>query len=76
MVETNGHSHEDTNVGTTNLVFALLAWCWLNAHENVALFNTEEVRSPASQRLIKITNVWFGDKIWVGTVSLGYQMLT
>lgn len=27
LVETNGHSHEDTNVGTLNLIFALLAWC-------------------------------------------------
>lgn len=25
LVETNGHSHEDTNVGTTNLIFALVA---------------------------------------------------
>jgi hypothetical protein len=30
FVETNGHSHEDANVGTTNLGFSLLATCWLN----------------------------------------------
>lgn len=27
LVETNGHGHEDTNVGTPNLIFAFLAWC-------------------------------------------------
>ncbi|KAK2503619.1 hypothetical protein MC885_005315 [Smutsia gigantea] len=48
LVETNGHSHEDTNVGTDNLAFALTCmWHFI--------FNTKEIRSHASQWLIKIT---------------------
>lgn len=54
LVETNGHSHEDTNVGTTHLGFPLVSQCWLNAHENVALYYSRESEALSLGGLLKL----------------------